>query len=465
MKKSSYESVMERGGDDDLPPAMMPPPSTNPAFSTSQPATRTPDVDDVDSSEKICRICLQSDDMPNMIAPCHCRGSSKWVHRACLDLWRTHETDRAFSQCTECGASYILQHNKHKQLQRRAKFCLFVSRDICFVTIIVQLVIGLTGWLIYLLDRRNQQLLQIFGACNNDSSSSSWWWCQNVLAAYYTAGLIVALAGLGVFGSIVLCRNGCKIPDLDNNGDGTQQQQPSNTATTTTTSAPSHDYYSAMQQGRDEEQQQQQSRSNSTYHRSSTPHYYYGRRRRYYRHDHCCQECCLLCDNCFYHNYYCCFYDCCPNTSNRGGSSSGDCDGCGDDGCCDCLGRSHSGYCSSSNGGGDGDSGGSGDNTAHVFLMILLVVVIVLAVIGFFVGIFLAVLIGQHIFQRHLFLLEKKRLAEEYPVQDLSGYSDLAVLPAPPVSYQDVVPLPPPVALEPLDETDVSRLQKLGLME
>ena len=37
---------------------------------------------------KECRICLQSDDQDDMIAPCLCSGSSKYVHRSCLDRWR-----------------------------------------------------------------------------------------------------------------------------------------------------------------------------------------------------------------------------------------------------------------------------------------------------------------------------------------------------------------------------------------
>nr|XP_009779487.1 PREDICTED: uncharacterized protein LOC104228672 isoform X2 [Nicotiana sylvestris] len=34
-----------------------------------------------------CRICLESDGR-DFIAPCKCKGSSKYVHRECLDQWR-----------------------------------------------------------------------------------------------------------------------------------------------------------------------------------------------------------------------------------------------------------------------------------------------------------------------------------------------------------------------------------------
>lgn len=34
-----------------------------------------------------CRICLESDGR-DFIAPCKCKGTSKYVHRECLDHWR-----------------------------------------------------------------------------------------------------------------------------------------------------------------------------------------------------------------------------------------------------------------------------------------------------------------------------------------------------------------------------------------
>ncbi|GFZ19879.1 RING/FYVE/PHD zinc finger superfamily protein [Actinidia rufa] len=34
-----------------------------------------------------CRICLEIDGR-DFIAPCKCKGTSKYVHRECLDHWR-----------------------------------------------------------------------------------------------------------------------------------------------------------------------------------------------------------------------------------------------------------------------------------------------------------------------------------------------------------------------------------------
>mmetsp|Transcript_57430 Transcript_57430/g.171314 ORF Transcript_57430/g.171314 Transcript_57430/m.171314 type:complete len:107 (-) Transcript_57430:276-596(-) len=43
-----------------------------------------------------------------------------------------------------------------------------------------------------------------------------------------------------------------------------------------------------------------------------------------------------------------------------------------------------------------------------------------MAIIGFAVGVFVGVIVVQRITQRHIFVLQKKRLVEEYRVADLS---------------------------------------------
>ena len=54
--------------------------------------------------------------------------------------------------------------------------------------------------------------------------------------------------------------------------------------------------------------------------------------------------------------------------------------------------------------------------------MIMLVVAIVLAVIGFFVGVVVAVVAAQRIIGRHIHLLHKRQLVEEFQVMDLQDY-------------------------------------------
>ena len=55
----------------------------------------------------ICRICLENDDIDNLIYPCMCNGNSKYVHKRCLNEWRNinHNPDN-FKRCEVCHYEY-----------------------------------------------------------------------------------------------------------------------------------------------------------------------------------------------------------------------------------------------------------------------------------------------------------------------------------------------------------------------
>jgi len=57
----------------------------------------------------VCRICTDASstvDTGELIAPCLCKGSIKFVHRHCLDQWRC-TGERAFSTCPTCKFNYV----------------------------------------------------------------------------------------------------------------------------------------------------------------------------------------------------------------------------------------------------------------------------------------------------------------------------------------------------------------------
>jgi hypothetical protein len=104
-----------------------------------------------------------------------------------------------------------------------------------------------------------------------------------------------------------------------------------------------------------------------------------------------------------------------------------------------------------------------------------------MSVIGFFVGMILIVVACQRIVQRHVYLIHKRQLVQEFQVMDLSGYADLEEQPSPTkttttttttttnkeeeeeivvVAAYTAIPLAPPLA-----EADTSYLRKMGLME
>ncbi|CAE7745975.1 Slc35b2 [Symbiodinium sp. KB8] len=56
-----------------------------------------------------CRLCLGQGE-GELIAPCRCAGSMRWVHRACLDTWRASgQNPKAFTHCCACGFRYKLR--------------------------------------------------------------------------------------------------------------------------------------------------------------------------------------------------------------------------------------------------------------------------------------------------------------------------------------------------------------------
>ena len=64
--------------------------------------------------EFACRICLESDQTPDdpLIAPCRCAGTTKWVHRGCLDEWRAqNQILLAFTHCPNCKFQCKQRHS------------------------------------------------------------------------------------------------------------------------------------------------------------------------------------------------------------------------------------------------------------------------------------------------------------------------------------------------------------------
>ncbi|XP_035548573.1 E3 ubiquitin-protein ligase MARCHF8 isoform X2 [Juglans regia] len=103
----------------------------------------------VNTDQPQCRICLDNGG-EDLIAPCHCKGTQKYVHRSCLDNWRSTKEGFAFAHCTECRAMFILRANvPPDRWWLRLKFQFLVARDHLFIFIIVQMIVALLGVLVY----------------------------------------------------------------------------------------------------------------------------------------------------------------------------------------------------------------------------------------------------------------------------------------------------------------------------
>ena len=66
-------------------------------------------------NDKMCRICLESDDEDDLFSPCVCTGSNKFVHRKCLSNWRVlHNIDSDnFNKCDICKTNFLIKVNNN----------------------------------------------------------------------------------------------------------------------------------------------------------------------------------------------------------------------------------------------------------------------------------------------------------------------------------------------------------------
>ncbi len=149
-----------------------------------------------ESNGYTCRICLEDDlSRSDVIAPCACRGGSKWVHRSCLDRWRSMREDKAFSRCTECLQYYQLICTTNETCQekclRRTRFTAYVCRDFTFLLICTQLMIFSLAGFTYLIDHNSHYLLKLFHMDHYP------------FLFYYLFGLFLSFSLIGMIGSCI----------------------------------------------------------------------------------------------------------------------------------------------------------------------------------------------------------------------------------------------------------------------
>lgn len=73
-----------------------------------------------DEKSAMCRICLEDEKKDNMISPCLCRGTHKYIHKQCLKECITH----GYTVCSSCQQEYKhdsikIGSNMHLRLMSR----------------------------------------------------------------------------------------------------------------------------------------------------------------------------------------------------------------------------------------------------------------------------------------------------------------------------------------------------------
>ena len=74
-----------------------------------------------DDHIKVCRVCLDEEDQKGLISPCNCAGTTKYIHRDCLENWRaTNINDDNFKRCEICHFEYEMVK---QELSGSSKIC------------------------------------------------------------------------------------------------------------------------------------------------------------------------------------------------------------------------------------------------------------------------------------------------------------------------------------------------------
>lgn len=323
---------------------------------------------------KECRFCLSDDDQKNLIAPCNCKGGSQFVHRKCLDQWRTTGIqDKAFTHCTTCNFEYQYEAKEPGccTCSQETQYRLLIFRDVMTVLLIILGMMAAVGAITYAADKNNKYIPGLLHLCTNGTDTPSGVGvCSSLFGAYTLAGVVFFLASLGLVGLCGYCcvRCNCCQEDSCRSCDNCYCYWYG------------HPYY------------------------SSYYYYPYGYGGGGYTHSH--NTCCI-----------CCY------SSNSGGCGSHNASEASCGGAC--------GSCAN----GGGANCNTGDMKGEGALIALIVVVVILALIGTFFLIYICATLFAAISARHADILRKRIAASEQRITDLSasghkGWSKVAASPA-----------------------------------
>lgn len=158
-----------------------------------------------------CRLCFEAGDRPDLIAPCWCSGTSKFVHRKCLNRWRSaNHNPRAFTHCSECHFEYEITfvHNPDEKTILR-KVRLRVARDIFLVFLLNQTLVFVLGLIVRLFDP-NESMVDVIGlrqVPGQDQPHGLINAIQYHYVTYYICGLGVELFLVGLTVICLRCTN------------------------------------------------------------------------------------------------------------------------------------------------------------------------------------------------------------------------------------------------------------------
>ncbi|CAF1649684.1 unnamed protein product [Adineta ricciae] len=154
-----------------------------------------------DDRTKQCRICLDTENSQEMISPCLCTGTLAYVHRSCLNYWRSGNANgRAFKFCDLCQFKYVIDTvvaDLKAERERLIKYHLYVLRDLLAIILLIQSIIVGLGLLMQSLDKDSHRIENLSPTFIRG------------FAIYYLSASIVLLALIGFVALIIVfCMGG-----------------------------------------------------------------------------------------------------------------------------------------------------------------------------------------------------------------------------------------------------------------
>ena len=150
-----------------------------------------------------CRYCLCNDSDEDLVAPCRCKGSAKYVHKKCLQEWFNKRNNRvvipgAFNQfnflCEICHTNYKFKQTKVELTTQL--WCEITTYISCITTVLLLSYIG-TGWLMQQ-STRTVQLFTERGTHWENVFYNGFIMVHIVLAIFYiTVAIFTAIFGSG----------------------------------------------------------------------------------------------------------------------------------------------------------------------------------------------------------------------------------------------------------------------------
>lgn len=151
-----------------------------------------------------CRICQEQGDSSDLIVPCACKGSCKYVHRKCLDTWRETDTDESLTRCPNCHTEYQFDIEITKSREYYiAKFLVFFESAAMFA--FIQLLLILLSYMIYKYDS-DKHIQKEYCQFLKDDEIKTCYYITSFM--FITIAIIITIISIAIIGAILGSANG-----------------------------------------------------------------------------------------------------------------------------------------------------------------------------------------------------------------------------------------------------------------